>query len=53
MIFSWYFTGVTVGKIIMVEKKQSKKKYLPVSEDLGLQWKTPKRRDLQKEILSQ
>ena len=36
----------------MVEKRQSKKKYLPVSEDLGSQQKTPKRRDLQKRLFT-
>jgi len=46
----WYFTGVIVGKIILVEKRWSKKKHPPVSKDLGSQWKTPKRKDLQKEI---
>ena len=33
---TWYFTVVIVGKIIMVEKRQSKKKCSPISEDLGL-----------------
>jgi len=28
-------------------------KDIPIPKDLGSQWKTPKRRDLQKEILSQ
>jgi len=46
----WYFTGVIVGKIILVEKRRSKKKRPPVSKDLGSQWKAPKRKDLQKEI---
>jgi len=49
----WYFTGVIVGKNIVVKKKQSRKKCLPVCRDLGSQWITPKRRDLQKEILPQ
>ena len=39
----WYFTGVIVGKIIMVEKKQSRKKCLPIPRELGSRQKTPKR----------
>ena len=34
-----------------MKKKQSRKECLPTPEDLGSRWKTPKRRDLQKEIL--
>jgi len=49
----WYFAGVIVGKIVVVEKRESKKKCLLVSKDLDSQWKTPKGRDLQKEILPQ
>jgi len=37
----------------MVEKRQSKKKCSPISEEPGFQQTTPKRRDLQKEILLQ
>lgn len=45
----WYFTGIIdYRKIIMVRKKQSRKKCLTIPEDLGSQWKTLKRRDLQK-----
>jgi len=34
-------------------KKQTEKECLPVFEDSGSRWKTPQRRDLQKEILPQ
>jgi len=34
-------------------EKETEKECLPVSEDVGSWWKTPKRRDVQKEILPQ
>ena len=49
----WYFTGVIDGKIIVMKKNQPRKKCFPVSKQLGLQLKTPKRRDHQKGILPQ
>jgi len=35
------------------EKEAIKEEMLTISEDLGSRWKTPQRRDLQKEILPQ
>ena len=48
---AWYSAVVVLRKIIVVKMKQSKKKCLSVSKDPGWQWKTPQRRNLQKEIL--